>query len=657
MDLSALQKTLREFAAERDWQPFHTPKNLAMALMIECAELAEIFQWMTPEQSLAAHHDHVVHDRIGDEVADVLLYLLQLADHTAVDLKRAVGRKLVKNAKKHPPVKPGVPVGPSVAALPQTHVLVDWENVQPKDADIRALVPDVTDVWLFHGPQQRRVDKDQQSFGDRVTLVPISRTGKNALDFHLSFYMGYIASRNPAARFVVLSNDQGYGPMLHHAVDLGFSATLVGFRPSALRGRGTAPARAAKRPTGRRGGAQPVPAPSGRAAAPRIAQPVVKPAAADAGAPAGARRRGRRGRGAAEAPPPQAPSAAPLAEPAAVSAAPVVEPAPPVPAPAAPAVAETPPKPARKTTRRRKAEAPADADAVSAAVAEAPPAAAADTAPPPEAAAPAAPARKRTSRRSAAAVEPAPDAAPELPDAGAELAPAPAAAKKTRRRATPAAAAAPVVAAPEAQAADEAVPAKKAARRRKPAAAAQPDAAVADEAIGATARSAPAKAPDEVPAEMPAEMPAEVPDEAPAPAAKRPRRTAAKKAAAPAPAAAARRPAAAPVAAAPVPSPAPVPAPKPAPAPASPPPAAPVSPPAAARAPAPAFDLDKALRHVENSLRKTANKPSRRPRLVAAILSLLGRGAAPEVAETVLARLLASGRVSIDERGAVGYAL
>ncbi|MFN6997252.1 MAG: PIN domain-containing protein, partial [Aquincola tertiaricarbonis] len=87
----------------------------------------------------------------------------------------------------------------------------------------------MTDVWLFHGPSQRNVDRDQTAFGDRVTCVPISRAGKNALDFHLSFYMGYIASRNPAARFVVLSNDKGYGPMLEHAVDLGFSATLVGF--------------------------------------------------------------------------------------------------------------------------------------------------------------------------------------------------------------------------------------------------------------------------------------------------------------------------------------------------------------------------------------------------------------------------------------------
>ena len=224
MDIKALQTTLREFAAERDWPPFHTPKNLAMALMVEAAELAEIFQWLTPEQSRAAHADVVLQERIGDEAADVLLYLLQLADHTAVDLKRAVGRKLVKNAKKYPPRRPGLPAGPTSAADAQTHVLVDWENVQPRDTDIRNLAPDVTDVWLFHGPRQKKVDAHQGSFGDRITLVPIARAGKNALDFHLSFYMGYIASRHPHARFVVISNDKGYAPMIEHATGLGFSA-------------------------------------------------------------------------------------------------------------------------------------------------------------------------------------------------------------------------------------------------------------------------------------------------------------------------------------------------------------------------------------------------------------------------------------------------
>ena len=76
MDLALLQLTLRQFAAEREWQSFHTPKNLAMALMVEAVELAEIFQWMMPEQLLTAHSDRMQQEHIGDEVADVLLYLL-----------------------------------------------------------------------------------------------------------------------------------------------------------------------------------------------------------------------------------------------------------------------------------------------------------------------------------------------------------------------------------------------------------------------------------------------------------------------------------------------------------------------------------------------------------------------------------------------------
>lgn len=232
LDIEALQATLRTFAAERDWQSFHTPKNLSTALIVEAAELAEIFQWMTPEQSASAHTDAVVREQIADEVADVLLYLLQIADHTQVDLKRAVGRKLVKNAKKHPPLRTGLPAGTAATSTVETHVLVDWENVQPRESDLRTLVPDVTDVWIFHGPNQK-VDPDSYgSFGSRATAVKIARGGKNALDFHLSFYMGYIASRHPDARFVVMSNDKGYGPMLEHAAELGFSARQAAFGAS-----------------------------------------------------------------------------------------------------------------------------------------------------------------------------------------------------------------------------------------------------------------------------------------------------------------------------------------------------------------------------------------------------------------------------------------
>ena len=265
MDIDALQATLRTFAAERDWQPFHTPKNLSTALIVEAAELAEIFQWMTPEQSKDAHNDAVVREQIADEVADVLQYLLQIADHAQVDLKRAVGRKLVKNARKHPPARTGLPAGMAAVSTVETHVLVDWENVQPKEGELRDLVPDVTDVWIFHGPNQKLADSSFESFGSRATPVKIARSGKNALDFHLSFYMGYIASRHPDARFVVVSNDKGYGPMLEHAEELGFSARQAEFgSPKAATKRGPlfslAPAKKAvakkASPAGKKAGAQ-----------------------------------------------------------------------------------------------------------------------------------------------------------------------------------------------------------------------------------------------------------------------------------------------------------------------------------------------------------------------------------------------------------------
>lgn len=228
MDLKALQETLRTIALERHWAQVHTPKNLAMALMVEAAELMELFQWKTPEESFTPKYDQALQSRVGEETADVLLYLLQLVDHTGVDLEHAVHNKLLKNAEKFA-TQDAQTVGEQVQKTQQTHVLVDWENVQPKDMEIRALVPDVTHVWIFHGPSQKRAGANQQSFGNELTLVPISRSGKNALDFLLSYYVGYISSRNPNARFVVVSNDQGYGPMLDHAKELGFAASQLGF--------------------------------------------------------------------------------------------------------------------------------------------------------------------------------------------------------------------------------------------------------------------------------------------------------------------------------------------------------------------------------------------------------------------------------------------
>lgn len=133
MDIKALQGALRDFAAERNWQQFHSPKNLATALMVEAAELAEIFQWMTPDESRQASGHPAVKQRIGEEIADVLLYLLQVADHTGTDLQQAVQNKLLLNAQKYPPDRKVDLDRPAADTGLATHVLLDYENVQPTE--------------------------------------------------------------------------------------------------------------------------------------------------------------------------------------------------------------------------------------------------------------------------------------------------------------------------------------------------------------------------------------------------------------------------------------------------------------------------------------------------------------------------------------------
>jgi NTP pyrophosphatase (non-canonical NTP hydrolase) len=99
-DLEILRDALRAFAAARDWDQFHTPKNLAMALSAEAGELLEIFQWLTEEQS--RNLSSAAHAAASDEMADVLLYLVRLADALDVDLIAAANRKLAANADKYP---------------------------------------------------------------------------------------------------------------------------------------------------------------------------------------------------------------------------------------------------------------------------------------------------------------------------------------------------------------------------------------------------------------------------------------------------------------------------------------------------------------------------------------------------------------------------
>ncbi len=99
-DLASLRDLLREFAAERDWEQFHTPKNLASALSVEAAELLEHFQWLTPEESMQLTGEALA--GVRDELADVLLYLIRLADRLDVDLLAAAHSKIAANARKYP---------------------------------------------------------------------------------------------------------------------------------------------------------------------------------------------------------------------------------------------------------------------------------------------------------------------------------------------------------------------------------------------------------------------------------------------------------------------------------------------------------------------------------------------------------------------------
>ena len=99
-DLTTLRDALRAFCAARDWHRFHTPKNLVMALSVEAAELVEHFQWATPEESLNLAPEQRA--EVAEEIADVLIYLTELADVLGIDPIAAARDKIVKNAAKYP---------------------------------------------------------------------------------------------------------------------------------------------------------------------------------------------------------------------------------------------------------------------------------------------------------------------------------------------------------------------------------------------------------------------------------------------------------------------------------------------------------------------------------------------------------------------------
>ena len=100
MDITKIQNKLRDFSLERDWEQFHTPKNLSMALSVEASELVEIFQWLTPEESNSPDQRQL--DSIQSEVADIAMYLIRFCGVLEIDLERAIEEKLIQNGSKYP---------------------------------------------------------------------------------------------------------------------------------------------------------------------------------------------------------------------------------------------------------------------------------------------------------------------------------------------------------------------------------------------------------------------------------------------------------------------------------------------------------------------------------------------------------------------------
>lgn len=100
MDFSKLQRHLRQFASDRDWEQFHSPKNLCMALSVEAAELLEHFQWLTEAESASLELEKC--EEVAAEIADIQIYLAMLADELGIDIDTAVSAKIKSNAIKYP---------------------------------------------------------------------------------------------------------------------------------------------------------------------------------------------------------------------------------------------------------------------------------------------------------------------------------------------------------------------------------------------------------------------------------------------------------------------------------------------------------------------------------------------------------------------------
>lgn len=102
MDLEKIKKEIEKFSSDRDWDQFHSIKNLSIALSVETAELLEISQWLTEAQSNLIATNPITLNKLEDEVADIFIYLMKIATKTNIDLEKAVINKLKKNAEKYP---------------------------------------------------------------------------------------------------------------------------------------------------------------------------------------------------------------------------------------------------------------------------------------------------------------------------------------------------------------------------------------------------------------------------------------------------------------------------------------------------------------------------------------------------------------------------
>ena len=100
ISIEQLRQKIRDFAAERDWDQFHSPKNISMAMIVEAAELVEHFQWLTEEQSQSLPEGK--HAEVEHELADIFLYLIRMADKLDIDLLNAANNKIKINAEKYP---------------------------------------------------------------------------------------------------------------------------------------------------------------------------------------------------------------------------------------------------------------------------------------------------------------------------------------------------------------------------------------------------------------------------------------------------------------------------------------------------------------------------------------------------------------------------